>query len=107
MSDFPMPPDGWEDAPPGLGDLTGGERDLLAHLAVLVIQQGLVKTKPWARDYAVVAGALGELAADGQVELIGDDQDVWVVIRGRVITHAARDWLRWTALQAERSAARN
>lgn len=87
----------------GLCDLTNTERDLLAHLAALTIQRQL---KP-ARSYQRVSVALGELADEGDVLLRGDDRDVYVVIRGRVIVHAARDWLRWTALQVERHDARN
>jgi hypothetical protein len=77
----------------GLCDLTDRERDLLAHLTTLTIQRQL---KP-ARSYERVSAALGELADDGDVLLRGDDRDVYVVIRGRVIVHAARDWLRWAA----------
>lgn len=87
----------------GLCDLTNGERDLLAHLTTLTIQRQL---KP-ARSYQRVSVALGELAGEGDVLLRGDERDVYVLIRGRVIVHAARDWLRWTALQVERHDARN
>jgi hypothetical protein len=89
--------------PDGLSDLTGIERDLLAHLSVLTIQCQL---KP-ARSYEVISSVLAELADEGQVKLLGDDQDVYVVIRGRVIVHAARDWLRWHARMVERHEARN
>jgi hypothetical protein len=89
--------------PEGLSDLTTSERDLLAHLTTLVLQDQL---KP-ARSYNRVSEALGELADDGDVLLRGDDRDVFVLIRGRVIVHAARDWLRWMALQVERHDARN
>jgi hypothetical protein len=89
----------------GLSDLTTIERDLLAHLTVLTIQSQL-KT-PWRHSYDRVADALGEIANDGEVDLVGNDRDVWVYIRGRVIVHAARDWLRWQALQVERHEARN
>jgi hypothetical protein len=87
----------------GLSDLTDLERDLLAHLTTLTIQAQL---KP-ARSYERVSDALGELANDGDVLLRGDDQDVYVIIRGRVIVHAARDWLRWHARMVERHEARN
>ena len=86
----------------GLCDLTNTERDLLAHLTTLTVQRQL---KP-ARSYERVSVALGELA-DGDVLLRGDDRDVYVVIRGRVIVHAARDWLRWHAGMVERHEARN
>ena len=39
--------------------------------------------------------ALGDLAANGEVRVLGDHQDVYVVIGGQVIVHAARDWLEW------------
>jgi hypothetical protein len=87
----------------GLSDLTTVERDLLAHLTTLTIQSQL---KP-ARSYDRVSDALGELAGEGQVLLRGDDRDVYVLICGRVIVHAARDWLRWMALQVERHDACN
>jgi hypothetical protein len=89
--------------PEGLADLSGPERDLLAHLTVLTIQAQL---KP-ARSYERVCDALAEIAGDGDVELVGNDRDVWVHIRGREIVHAARDWLRWTALQVERAGSHN
>lgn len=89
--------------PEGLSDLTDTERDLLAHLTTLTIQRQL---KP-ARSYDRVSVALGEIANDGDVILRGDDQDVYVLIRGRVIVHAARDWLRWMAFQVERHGDRN
>jgi hypothetical protein len=85
----------------GLPDLTNGERDLLAHLTTLTI------TRQVRHDYDTVSRVLGELADDGQVILRGDDRDVFVVIAGRVIVHAARNWLRWMALQVERHDARN
>jgi hypothetical protein len=91
------------DEPEGLSDLTDRERDLLAHLTVLTIQTQLKPT----RSYERVSVALAEIADDGRVKLRGDDQDVYVVICGRVIVHAARDWLRWMALQVERHDARN
>jgi hypothetical protein len=87
----------------GLSDLTTTERDLLAHLTTLTIQRQL---KP-ARSYDRVSVALGEIANDGQVLLRGDDHDVYVLICGRVIVHAARDWLRWHARMVERHGDRN
>jgi hypothetical protein len=89
--------------PEGLSDLTTTERDLLAHLTTLTIQRQL---KP-ARSYERVSDALAEIADDGDVLLRGDDRDVYVLIRGRVIVHAARDWLRWHAHMVERHDARN
>jgi hypothetical protein len=87
----------------GLSDLTDRERDLLAHLTVLTIQRQL---KP-ERSYERVSNALAAIADDGQVILRGDDLDVYVLICGRVIVHAARDWLRWHARMVERHGARN
>jgi hypothetical protein len=75
----------------GIPWLTGRERDLLAHLTTITIQRQL---KP-ARSYERVSEALGEIADDGQVLLRADDDNVWVLICGRVIVHAARDWLEW------------
>jgi hypothetical protein len=107
MSDFPMPPPGWEDVPDGLDDLTDQERDLLGHLTVLTVQRSLQRSRPWARDYDRVSVALESIAEDGMVKLVGNATDVWVIVAGRPIVHAARDWLRWTAAVAERGAARN
>jgi hypothetical protein len=77
----------------GIPGLTDRERDLLAHLTTITIQQQL---KP-ARSYERVSVALSELADEGQVLLRADDDNVWVVICGRVILRAARDWLRYMA----------
>jgi hypothetical protein len=89
--------------PEGLSDLTDRERDLLAHLLTMTVQTQL---KP-ARSYERVSDALAAIADDGQVELRGDDQDVYVLVAGRVIVHAARDWLKWMAFQVERHGDRN
>ena len=75
----------------GIPWLTTRERDFLAHLSVLTIQ---AQPKP-PRSYERIADALGELAERGEVLLRADDENVWVVILGEVIVHAARDWLRW------------
>jgi len=77
----------------GIPWLTNRERDLLAHLSTITVQRQL---KP-ARSYQRVSDALAEIAEDGQVLLRADDANVYVVICGRVIVHAARDWLRWAA----------
>jgi hypothetical protein len=47
------------------------------------------------RSYERISDALGELAGEGHVELRADDHNVYVLILGRVIVHAARDWLEW------------
>jgi hypothetical protein len=67
------------------------QRDFLAYLTVITIQPQL---KP-ARSHQRIADALGELAERGEVLLRADDDNVWVIICGRVIVHAARDWLEW------------
>jgi hypothetical protein len=75
----------------GIPWLTGPQRDFLAHLLTLTIQRQL---KP-ERSYQRVADALDDIAADGDIELRADDENVWVLIRGESIVHAARDWLEW------------
>jgi hypothetical protein len=75
----------------GIPWLTTPQRDFLAHLSVLCIQRQL---KP-PRSYERVSDALGELAGEGHVELRADNHNVYVLILGRVIVHAARDWLEW------------
>ena len=75
----------------GIPWLTDPQRDFLAHLSVLCIQRQLKPPRP----YDAISDALGELAGDGHVELRADDRNVWVLILGRVIVHAARDWLEW------------
>jgi hypothetical protein len=83
----------------GIPWLTDPQRDFLAYLTVLTIQPQL---KP-ERSYERVADALGELAADGEVLLRGDNDNVFVIIHGQVIVHAARGWLEWaTAWEATR-----
>jgi len=75
----------------GIPWLTTRERDFLAHLSTITIQAQL---KP-ERSYERISEALGELAEAGEVLLRADHENVYVVIHGRVIVHAARDWLRW------------
>lgn len=75
----------------GIPWLTGPQRDFLAHLTTLTIQRQL---KP-ERSYQRVAEALEEIAAEGDIVLRGDHENVWVLIRGESIVHAARDWLEW------------
>jgi hypothetical protein len=104
----PEPPEWLSEVPEGLSDLTDRERDLLAHLTVLTMLPQMQRLKPdRGYTYERVADALGEIASDGDVKLVGDARDVWVLIRGRVIVHAARDWLRWHARMVERHDARN
>jgi hypothetical protein len=75
----------------GIPWLTDPQRDFLAHLTIITIQPQL---KP-VRSYERISDALGELASEGEVLLRADDRNVWVIICGRVIVHAARDWLEW------------
>jgi hypothetical protein len=77
----------------GIPWLTNSQRDFLAHLSVLCIQRQLKPPRP----YAAISDALGELAGEGKVVLRADDDNVWVLILGRSIVHAARDWLEWAA----------
>ena len=71
--------------------LTDPQRDFLAYLTVITIQPQL---KP-VRSYARISDALGELADQGEVVLRADDANLYVLICGEVIVHAARDWLEW------------
>jgi hypothetical protein len=77
----------------GIPWLTARERDLLAWLTVRTIAPQLAH----AHTHEDLCDALGALADEGQVLLRADDANVWVLICGRVIVHAARDWLRWAA----------
>jgi hypothetical protein len=75
----------------GIPWLTARQRDFLAHLTTLCIQRQL---KP-ERSYQRVAEALETIAAQGEVLLRADYENVWVMIAGRSIVHAERDWLDW------------
>jgi hypothetical protein len=75
----------------GIPWLTDPQRDFLAHLSTLCIQRQLTPE----RSYERVSDALGELADEGDVILRGDDDNVYVIVHGQVIVHAARDWLEW------------
>ena len=79
----------------GIPWLTDPQRDFLAHLTTLSIQRQL---KP-ERSYERISDALEEIADAGEITLRGDDENVWVFIRGRWIVHAARDWLEWATPQ--------
>lgn len=80
-----------DDVTVGIPWLTGPQRDFLAHLTTLSIQRQL---KP-ERSYERVSEALDDIAADGLISMRADDENVWVLICGRSIVHAARDWLEW------------
>jgi hypothetical protein len=75
----------------GIPWLTNRERDFLAHLTALSIARQVP------HSYAAVAEALDQLAGEGQVSLRADDDNVWVLIAGHSVVHAARDWLRWAS----------
>jgi hypothetical protein len=80
----------------GIPWLTDPQRDFLAHLTVVTL---LPQMQEWKPDdnytYDRLSDALGTVAEDGEVTLRGSDTDVYVLIRDRVIVHAARDWLEW------------
>jgi hypothetical protein len=73
--------------------LTDPYRDFLAYLTVLTIRPQLKHAHSWDD----VCDALGDLAADGEVKLLGDQENIYVLIAGEVIVHAERDWLEWAA----------
>jgi hypothetical protein len=75
----------------GIPWLTDHQRDFLAHLLTLTIQDQL---KPH-RSYQRISDALENIAADGLISMQADDTDVWVLVCGESIVHAARDWLEW------------
>ena len=80
----------------GIPWLTGPMRDFLAHLTVLTLLPQMQQLKP-DREYTYdrLSDALGEIADDGEVTLRGDDENVYVLIVGEPIVHAARDWLEY------------
>jgi hypothetical protein len=75
----------------GIPWLTNRERDFLAHLTTVTV------ARQTPHGYDSVSQALGQLADEGHVKLRADDANVWVLVAGRVIVHAARDWLRWAS----------
>jgi hypothetical protein len=79
----------------GIPWLTDPQRDFLAHLLTLTIQRQL---KP-ERSYERIAEALEDIAGDGLVSMRADDENVWVLVCGQSIVHAARDWLEWMTPQ--------
>jgi hypothetical protein len=80
----------------GIPWLTDPQQAFLAHLTVITL---LPQMQEWKPDdgytYDRLLDAMGDLAAAGEVDLRADQQDVYVLIRGQVIVHAARDWLEW------------
>ena len=80
----------------GIPWLTDPQRDFLAHLTVVTLLPQMQQLKPGhGYTYDRLSDALGEIADDGDVELRADHEDVYVLIRGRVVVHAARNWLEW------------
>lgn len=79
----------------GIPWLTDPQRDFLAHLLTLTIQRQL---KP-ERSYERIAEALEDIAGDGLASMRADDENVWVLVCGQSIVHAARDWLEWMTPQ--------
>jgi hypothetical protein len=80
----------------GIPWLTTPMQDFLAHLMVLTLLPQMQQLKPDAGyTYARLHDALGDLAEAGDVDLRADDENVWVLIHGQSIVHAARDWLEW------------
>ena len=77
----------------GIPWLTDPQRDFLAHLLTLTIQRQL---KP-ERSYQRIVEALDDIADDGHISMRADDTQVWVLVLGRSIVHAERDWLEWAA----------
>jgi hypothetical protein len=76
--------------------LTDPYRDFLAHLTVVTLLPQMQRWKPdQGYTYQRLAHAMGDLADAGEVEILGDQQDVYVLVHGEVIVHAARDWLEW------------
>jgi hypothetical protein len=90
----------------GIPWLTTPQRDFLAHLTVLTLLPQMQRLKPnHGYTYQRLADALGDIADEGLIDLRADDENVWVLISGESIVHAARDWLewmtpRWTASQS-------
>jgi hypothetical protein len=84
----------------GIPWLTDPQRRFLAHLTVVTLLPQLQQDKPdRGYTYQRVAEALEDINAAGDIELRGDYENVWVLIDGESIVHAARDWLEWMAPQ--------
>ena len=77
--------------------LTDRERSLLARLAIHNLQRQF----PGATEQDC-ADALDHFAEQGKSCLVGDQQDVYLMVNDQVHIHCARDWLRWAAFQVER-----
>ena len=82
--------------------LTDRERSLLMRLAI----HNLCRQFPGATEQDAAA-ALDHFAEQGKSHIVGDQDDVYVVVNDQVHIHAARDWLRWAAFQSERQTDQN
>ena len=84
MTDKPIP---W---------LTDPQQAFLAHLLVVTLLPQMQELKPDAGyTYERMHEALADIAEAGDIDLRADDDNVWVIIRGQSIVHAAREWLEW------------
>ena len=82
----------------GIPWLTDPQREFLAHLTVVTLLPQLQEWKPdEGYTYDRLLHGLGAVAEDGDMDLTADNENVWVLIRGKVIVHAERDWLEWMA----------
>ena len=80
----------------GIPWLTDPQRNFLAHLTVVTLLPQMQEFKPErGYTYQRVAEALGDIDADGGIMLRADDDNVWVLVKGESIVHAARDWLEY------------
>ena len=71
--------------------LTTEERDLLANLATRTLAEQTGGTFEEARD------ALADRAAEGQVEMNGDAEDVRLYVCRNLLVEAKRDWVAFHA----------
>jgi hypothetical protein len=81
----------------GPSGLTDRERSLLFRLAI----DNLCRQFPSATPEDA-AEALDHFADQGKSHIVGDQQDVYLIVNDQVHIHCARDWLRWAAFQVER-----
>ena len=81
---------------PGIPWLTDPQRELLAPLTVTTLLPQMQRLKPdRGYTYGRMLAALADIEDAGEVRVRADDQNVWVLIHGQSIVHAARDWLEW------------
>ncbi len=72
-------------------DLDEAERDLMLYLGIRVVASQLHA------DPRSCADALDVFAERGESQLEWTATDAWLRVAGKVIVHAARDWLHWMA----------